>query len=137
MPLYQLSNAQRKELLVRATPVFLALPAPPRDPRDPIDWARSVLPSDVRHLVHTADQESVEVAPKPTGPRNTLTDVLGAIVGPKPPASLYTVWIDCIVVCLLPPGDEARHKGGPVQWPVNVIIDGKPLLQQKSSENQE
>ena len=132
MPIYQLSNAQRKDLLVRGTPVAIVLPAGPEDPQDLIDWARSVLPADVRHLVHDARNEVIEVCPKPTGPRATLTDLLGAIVNEPPPADWFTIWIDCVLVQLQPPGNQSRHKGGRPQWPVNVVIGGKPLLSPNS-----
>jgi hypothetical protein len=122
MPQYILSNAQQKDLLIRKTPVILALPAPPDEPADPVDWARSVLQEDVRELITGVRLELLQVAPYPAGPRDTLTQLLGAIVE-EPPADQWTIWVDAALVTLAP--QYPRHPAGKPQWPLAVLIGGR------------
>lgn len=130
MPHYLLSSNQQKELLIRKQKVKVALPAPPEDAPDLVAWARSVLPRELSPLVRSAEQEIIEVVPKvysAPAPQQNLTDVLGAIVGPTPPApGLLIIGVDAVVVLLAP--DNPRGGPAPMKWPGNVIIGGKKLI---------
>ena len=123
---YVLSNGQRKELLVRGRPVLIALPAPPIDVEDPIDWARSMLPADLRGDVVSAEECEVRATPLRgrTHPPTTLTHLLGDIVDVE-----RTIWTAChqVVLVRLEHGKPRGPATSPM-WPANVHVDGVPLL---------
>jgi len=126
---YSLSNHQLKELLTRGRPLLLALPLPPNEVTDPADWARSVLPLELRGYVVSAEEQEVRAAPKVcpqgSGPGGEyrLADVLGDIAR----AERWTVGIACIVARL----EHGQPRGSPIgpQWPANVSVDGRQLIQ--------
>ncbi|NBW12258.1 MAG: hypothetical protein EBR82_29930 [Caulobacteraceae bacterium] len=131
MPLYHLSNAQRKALLVNGQPIILALPIPassdPEERGDLLAWARAQLPQDVRMLARQAHCDLVTVAPKLSGGRANLTEVLGDILTGYVPADVYTIAIDACLVTLRPQSERRGTSPRP-QWPLNVIHGGKPLI---------
>ena len=124
--IYTLSNAQKKSLLIQGQPIILLLPVPPIEIDDPVDWAKSVLPSEFRPMVLTAEEEEVLIEPKAR--RSTtaahLTELLGAVAGEGSRAWLVTM---VVMRTTLAPTNQ-RHSPRPAQWPANVTIDGKPLL---------
>jgi hypothetical protein len=127
MPLYLLSSNQQKELLIRHQKLEVALPVPPDDPPDLVDWARSVLPEDFRPLVESARYDTIEVSPKVNASDENLTDVLGAIIGKDgPPAGILTIWVEAVIVRLSP--RSPRGGPGPMKWPQNVVIGGRKLI---------
>src|ERR1035437_5569199 len=82
--IYYLSNRQKKELLVRGRSLQIALPAPPVEVRDPLDWARSVFPTDLRALVRSAESVELNVGPGVGIAANkaqavSLAELIGAI----------------------------------------------------------
>jgi hypothetical protein len=111
---YELSNRQRKSLLVRGTPLRIALPVPPHEIEDPMSWAQSVLPRDVRQYVRSAEEQEITVDPLTIG--ENLTGVLGAIreYDRDQPRWLLTVVV--VVVTLEP--DDIRHKPERLAWPL-------------------
>lgn len=128
---YHLSSGQRKELLVRGRPITLLLPVPPIEIDDPVDWARSVLPADLRPLVRSAAEEEVLVSPHSMRARRAenLTELLGAIVGESVRAWLVTM----IVVRVELSPAEPRGKALPAQWPMDVVVDGRPLTRRQEA----
>jgi hypothetical protein len=125
-PIYHLSNAQQKELLVRGRALLIALPCPPIELDDPLDWARLVLPSDLRDDVVSAEEQEIRAEPKATGGRANLTDLLGAIPGPDAKPA-WTVAIVCIVARLEHGQARSGTPLGP-QWPANVSFAGREML---------
>lgn len=122
-----------KALLERGTPIRVALPLPPEEPKDLADWARAMMPEKIKRALDgelitlSAEAELLEVVPYVRdSPPQTLTEVIGAIVDGTPPGSAFTFAVDSCVVTLTP--FDCRHKAGKVKWPVNVVIGGKPLL---------
>lgn len=120
--IYHLSNRQRKELLVRGVRLRIALPVPPHDVDDPLDWARSVLASDVRDLAVQADECELAVAAI-RSPGDTLTSHLGAIVSEDDDRLIQ--YVAAIVVTLEPA--NPRHDAHSVQWPASVDYRGERL----------
>lgn len=124
---YTLSNGQRKELMVRGRPVMIALPAPPIEVDDPIDWAKSMLPADLRQCVVSAELREVRV--DPTGSRENPPTVLPHIMG-----SIVTDdhrgWTVChvAVVVRLEHSRPTRGTATKLQWPAGVTVDGRPLI---------
>lgn len=113
--IYHLSNAQRKELLVRGTPLAIAIPVPMDDPPDWLAWAQAGL-GDLGRYVSRAP----EIMSLPVGPLRSdsgLTSVIGGFVEASPD-SLY--WIVEVAVVELDPPDKSRHKRSKVQWPGSV-----------------
>ena len=126
---YLLSSRQKKELLVRQQEIVLALPVPPVEIADPIDWARSVLPSELRPLVAAAEEAEVRVRPRPGNvgvPPPNLTDLLGSIE-PEGNGPQWTVAHVAVLVSLRPAGRVLGRRPVP-QWPANVVIDGIKLV---------
>lgn len=140
MPIYQLSNDQKKELLIKGRSVQIALPTPHDEPEDLLEWARSVLPRDLQPLVRSAELELVEVRPNLGSRRNNLTELLGEIVSDlpdedddeeddRPRPEELTLWVDVCVITLA--GNVPRDPDGqplPVQWPLDVQMGRKLLL---------
>lgn len=120
--LYHLSNRQRKELLVRGAELSLALPVPLHPVDDPLDWARSVLPTDLRDLAVSADEEEVFV--NPDCPPGGLAGLIGALV-PEPDGATYVITVAVIVVTLQPA--TCRRRGSKIQWPAEVLFRGRTI----------
>ena len=124
MPLYSLSNRQRKEYLDRGTPLLLAIPAPAAPPDDPLAWARSVLDlpaADVSLAHEEAEDEVTVTAPSHRGPRTSVASTLGAIQ--DDPLDDWTIQIPVVVVKVS--RGSGRHKPGRLQWPAGVTSDGR------------
>lgn len=118
--IYHLSGRQRKDLLVRHTSLQIALPVPPHAVDDALDWARSVLPTDLREMATSAEERELTVAAIRGGDPELLTTHLGAIVGPE--VATYVQTVVAIVVTLTPP--VCRHTSTKVQWPHEVLFQG-------------
>lgn len=76
------------------------------------DWAKSMLPTDLRPLVVAEEEQEISVSPSPQNERpKTLTELLGAIrdTGLVRPQNM-------------------RGTPLPLQWPAQVLLDGKSLL---------
>lgn len=111
---YHLSNAQRKELLVRAVPLAIAIPAPMDDPDDWLAWAQESL-GDEGQYVHRIP----EVCTLPVGPLKSdagLTSVIGGFVSPA--EGFY--WRVEVAIVELDPPCTPRGKRVRVQWPGSV-----------------
>lgn len=119
---YLLSNRQRKDLLVRGAPIELALPAPPIKIDDPVNWARTMLPQDVRQYVTEARLDLVRVA---LGNRSDagLTSIIGEIVER---IDRLTIGVSVVRVLLTPAA--RRHPAVGLQWPADALLDGRSLL---------
>jgi hypothetical protein len=124
---YTLSNRQKKALLISGESVLLALPAPPIEIDDELDWAKSVLPADLRSDAKSAAIEEISV--KPRANRATKAMTLTELIGEIAEAPLSGTWLYAVVavVVRLEHG-QTRRKGAGIQWPANVLLDGKPLL---------
>jgi len=121
---YLLSERQKKALFDRGETIELALPHPPVEDRDWLGWARSALPRDVRRLVRSAEPATVLIRPHLSGGRDNLTMLIGQIVDNADGKFCYEVNI--IAVTLAP--DAPRGRQLPLQWPVNAVVGGEPLL---------
>lgn len=126
---YLLSNRQRKELMVRGRRLDLAIPSPLHKVPDLVEWAKAVLPTDVHQYVRSAERQAIVVTPRIDGTHETLTDVLGAIVVADGSPRRFTAQVIAVVVELSP--DNARHSPIDLQWPIDVVIDGRRLLGDK------
>lgn len=111
---FDLSSRQRKALLERGQPIELALPYP-TDQTDPLAWARSMLPDDVRHMAVSADE--VEIIVRPTPGVGGLAGVLGEIRDQHRAGDLGQRVI-VLAVRISPP--RPRHEPLPLQWPASA-----------------
>jgi hypothetical protein len=130
MPLYHLSNSQKKDLLINGVGVKLALPIPVNsDPEDRaagvLDWAKAQIPEEFRQYATSAHCTLLPVALRTTGGRANLTEVIGNIVD-DPEGGAYTIAVDCCVVTFSP--RDARRGSRGIQWPVNVVHNGSLLI---------
>lgn len=109
-----LSNTQIKALRATAQPILIALPTPPDDPDDWIEWARGAI---VDHGELVIDAEPCVLRCTPTQTDGNLSAVLGAIVDPTGERQRFTFGVDA-VVCTLSP-ERPRHELDRtlVQWP--------------------
>jgi len=117
--IFRLSNRQRKELLIRATPLLVALPAPrdcPESDSGMLAWARRSLPEDSGH-VRRAYREDLCVAP-PCG--DGLSAVIGQIVQGRSAGLCW--WVDCVLVELDPP-TQPRHPRTRAAWPAAAVTE--------------
>jgi len=113
--IYRLSNNQRKELLVRGTPLAIAIPAPFSDPEDWLAWAKQSL-GDEGQYVHKVP----EVMMLPVGPPNTDSG-LASIIGNLATATEQPFhWLVEVAIVELDPPLSSRHKRSKVQWPGSV-----------------
>lgn len=123
--IYLLSNRQRKDLLVRGTELQIALPVPPHEIDDPTDWAKSVIPSDLRDMVFgSAEETEVYVRALKKDLRDDLTSHFGEIYE-EPDADSLMLTIVAVVITLRPP--NCRHKFDKIQWPGKVDYRGEEL----------
>lgn len=119
--IFRLSNRQRKELLLRGTPLLIVLPAPrdcPDDDADVLKWARHALDEDKRYVTR-AYRDDVCVTPHGG---DGLAGVIGQIVQGR--ADELCWWVDCILVELDPP-TTPRHPRSRSQWPAAAITAHK------------
>lgn len=120
--IFRLSNRQRKELLIRATPLLVVLPAP-RDCQENdaglLKWARHALDEDKQHVTR-AYRDDVCVT-TPNG-HDGLSGVIGQIVQGR--ADELCWWVDCVLV-ELDPLSTPRHPRSRPQWPAAAITANK------------
>lgn len=90
---------------MRGATLELALPYPPIKITDPLDWAKTVLPIDVRPYIRTAKEGEVRVRPR-IAEVITLTDIIAVTLSPQHP----------------------RNAGPGIQWPADVLLDGKSMV---------
>lgn len=113
---YHLSSRQSKELMLRATPLEIALPAPPDDPPDWVAWARNAIVQ-FGEFVKEAEPCVLYVTPN-NG--DGLSGVIGCI-GDQPPRGQFYFGVDA-VVCKLDPPVAARRDRLRCQWPGCAIL---------------
>ena len=107
---YHLSGRQLKSLLIRHTPICIALPAPEDDPPDWLAWARSVLDADVRTHLVSAEPDVITLGP------GRGSDGLASVIGEIEPRDRSIVWQVEVVICDLNP-IKSLHKRERLQWP--------------------
>jgi hypothetical protein len=122
---YRLSNAQRKELLVRGGLIVIALPLHPSE----IDWADAADPSELAEFAAasiegaTLDQvRRVAIVDLIVGASSGegLTGCLGAIFGEPSPSNLQRL-CPALVVDLCATA-KPRHQSQRPQWPASALI---------------
>ncbi|MBV8780182.1 MAG: hypothetical protein JO353_02185 [Phycisphaerae bacterium] len=126
---YHLSSRQRKELLVRGRPIHLALPAPPTTIDDPVDWAKTVLPGDLRTLVRSARKVQLRVQSGSSSAEG-LAGLIGEIA---PEGQRFTIGVAAIDVELEP----EKPRGAPLQlqWPKEVDFFGRRIPSAAAAED--
>jgi hypothetical protein len=88
-----------------------------------------VLPTELRPLVTSARETEIEVAPWPPGRAGqSLTDILGSILPAEHPEQRKWVVRMLVIVTRLTPTRLSGEKPLPLQWPVDVLIDGEPFM---------
>jgi len=127
-----LSNTQKKDLLIRNTPILVALPAPAEDPEDWLTWARESI-IDQGDCVTFACPELLTVAPSPG--RAGLDGFFGQIVSharigndvkswdvsdDPSMAHKLTLRVDA-VICYLEPTKARRACSTRPAWPGIVL----------------
>ena len=110
---YHLSNGQLKSLLIRHTPIRIALPAPEDDPPDWLEWARSVMDQDIRDRIVRAEPQVIAVGP--VGSRDGLAGVIGEIE----PLDRSLIWLVEVCIVDLQPRKKL-HPPARLQWPKSV-----------------
>lgn len=131
---FDLSNRQRKELLVRGARLFIAIPVD----CDMIDCSdrrivdESLVSNEPFGVVFSCCRELVPVAA--VAPRSTCLGtegVLGQIVldDQLPSARGPVVLVECVVVELRPPAPHTNRyrKTVPTKWPGRIYFGGEPL----------
>ena len=107
-------------MLIRHSPLLLALPWPPDEVADLVDWARSVLPPDIRPLVREAREIWIRVVPHVHGDPSTLSEALGTIGGRVGEWSVLMVVVEVLVS-----PERPRHSPMPLAWPAHVVHNGR------------
>jgi len=110
---FRLSNAQRKDLLIRGTPLAVALPVPVTDPDDWFEWARKSLCEEGIYVAGV-DVQTITVAP-PSGAG--LTGIIGRIVHDDAANADVLTWGVEVLVCDLDPPTKPRQPRKRLQWP--------------------
>lgn len=113
---YHLSSRQAKELVLRATPLEIALPAPPNDPPDFLEWARSALIQYGEYIV-TAEPTTLYVTPNDG---DGLSGLIG-MIGDQPPRGVFCITVE-VVICELDPPVKARRERTRCQWPGCAVL---------------
>jgi hypothetical protein len=114
---YHLSSRQTKALLIRHTPLQIAIPAPEVDPPDWLEWARSVMDSDIRDHITRAVAGVIAVGP----PRGS--DGLASVIGEIDPHDRSLVWMVEVVLLDIQP-IKSLHPCLRLQWPKCVDTAG-------------
>jgi hypothetical protein len=125
---YQLSNRQRKELLVRNVPLQIAIPLQEEYSIDPLDFARVSLPDDAEWIVAAEIGDVYAVQCGVSG----LTGVFGQIVDYEQALDMRKVPLSIIVV-VAQLACKPRAKPLPVLWPAKAFIDGVECYAQEAS----
>jgi hypothetical protein len=109
---FHLSNSQIKNLIIRSTPLAIALPAPPVDPPDWLEWARHAI---VQYGEHISTVEPCVLTVSRNGQDGDgLAGYIGSIHN-EPPEGFC--WGVDAVVCHLDPPVKPRRERLRVQWP--------------------
>lgn len=116
---FRLSNTQKKELLIRATPLRIALPTPPEDPDNWLQWARTSLLEEGKYVTGVFVDRISVTTPSSQG----LGSVIGSIVHGEPAYDSLTWGVD-VAICNLDPPASPRHDRLPVQWPLYAETNG-------------
>ena len=111
-----LSARQAKELVDRATPIRLAIPMPPDEPRDLVAWARERIPDHARYVRRA---EAYEVFCAPNRADGNLAGVIGQIEEWRDD---QLRWIVPVVLVHLDP-ERPRHPPTKIAWPGRVEHD--------------
>jgi hypothetical protein len=127
--IYQLSKRQKKKILEFGKEIILALPAPSLEVKDPVEWAKSVLPADCREYVVSATLEEIRMMP------GAGTD--GLLPTIRPDTAGGPMWTIPVVVILahLARGTP-RNKSDTPQWPADVLINGRSFLEEIKAAEQ-
>lgn len=115
--IYHLSNNQRKELLIRSTPIEVFVPTPETVPDDCLAWARGVFGDDGQYI-SSVDRFDAMVT---RGSGGGLDAFIGSIVHDQK-ASLFCWCVDVVSVCFDPPAKPRRNRKR-MQWPGFVLLD--------------
>jgi hypothetical protein len=120
---YHLSNGQKKDLLLQGRRVTIALPVPPHEIDDPIDWARSVLDEDIAERVtHAVEDEVWCLAPSVTNRSDaTLSSHWGRVV--IDPDRKLCLRVVAVVVTLTPRNCRGTRPG--ISWPSHLTFLGE------------
>lgn len=108
---FELSNGQKKALLIRAQPLRIALPAPAIAPENWLLWARESLWEHGR-LITGVIQDHIDVC-SPSG--QGMSGVIGRIV--RQDETPVLTWGVDVIICNVDPPVKARHPREVVQWP--------------------
>jgi hypothetical protein len=126
--IYLLSNSQKKDLFIRNLAVHIAIPPPPIEVDDLVDWARTMFPTDLRERITAAEEIEVAVAPRDPRERRvarSLSDLLGAFPGDDGRRR----WLVTMIVVQVSFTPVRGRTGKPVlQWPMDVTIDGEAFI---------
>lgn len=120
---YHLSNGQKKELLIRGRRLRIALPVPPHEVDDPLDWVRSVLDETIAERVtHAVEDEVWCLAPSVTNRSDsTLSAHWGQIV--SEPDRKLCLRVVAVVVTLTPRNCRGTRPG--ISWPSHLTFLGE------------
>lgn len=110
---FRLSNAQRKDLLIRGVPLAVALPTPVHDPDDWLEWARRAFCEEGIYVTDVR-VDTISVAP-PSG--GGLTGVIGRIVHDQDANADVLTWGVEVLICDLDPPTKPRESRNWLQWP--------------------
>lgn len=128
-PVYQLSNRQKKELLIRGRAIEVAIPATPAlcgldDPynADLRDWAAARLEGVDREYIKRAELIDVVVEPPTRG--EGLTAILGVITEAAPHRLQLVISIVAVELCAIA---RPRHAPAPLAWPATARVGGVTL----------
>lgn len=118
--LTKLSNAQRKELLVRGRPLRIALPAPDAEDYDPRAFALRALPEIEPGWTVRAEERTLPVDPRVRSAG--VSQWLGTPLAEQDCATRWHVLVVCVVVELQAVASP-RQPPGLVQWPGGDVAD--------------
>lgn len=121
---YHLSNGQKKDLILQGRRVTIALPVPPHEIDDPIDWARSVLDEDIAECVTAAAEDEVWcLAPSVSSQSNATLSAHWGQVATHPDGRLC-LRVVVVLVTLTPPRNCRGTRPG-ISWPSHLTFLGE------------
>jgi hypothetical protein len=125
---YHLSNGQLKSLLIRHTPIRIALPAPEHDPPDWLEWARAVMDDDIHDRIVAAEPAVIAIGP------HRAAEGLGSIIGEIEPRDRSLIWLCEVCIVNLQPLKKL-HPPTRLQWPKSVdTASGRWPLEKDENE---
>jgi hypothetical protein len=113
--MYALSSRQKKSLLVRGTPLLIALPLPATPPDDLLAHARAAITGVEPSLIVSATEEEILVQLPALAGTKSLASIFGEICDRAAPNLPEPLTVVVIVARLEPRG--SRHKPDPIAWP--------------------